>query len=119
MFMTSGGIWKAIQIATNREVVLKVADIDLHSQNKGVVNGIKYKVGENILMEKAILKYITTDSSCPDSIVKYIDSFRRYIQCLLYDMVVFLTTMSLFNFSVHFCCDGQREALLFSDGVWR
>lgn len=41
-----------------------------------MINNKKYFVHENILKERAILKYLTTSKDTPESIVKYIGWFN-------------------------------------------
>ena len=40
------------------------------------MNGLEYKVSENIIKEMTIQKYLTDSKHCPHSIVKYISSFE-------------------------------------------
>lgn len=52
-----------------------------------MMKGNQCKVHENILKEKEILKYLTVKTKpkiCPDSIVKYIGYFNRFVMCQFY-----------------------------------
>lgn len=73
-----GSIYRAIKQSTKQSVVIKKTSLELHSKSIVIVDGIKYRVNENILKETAILKYFHDDKNCPKSIVQYIDSFKRY-----------------------------------------
>eukprot|EP01084_Bolivina_argentea_P140236 246604_1 len=74
-----GSIWSATHQISNNKVVIKVTEKYLHSKSMVMMklNGVqrKCKVNENILIEKDILKHLTTDKHCPNSIVKYIGFF--------------------------------------------
>ena len=78
-----GSIWRAQQVETGtnngifHNVVAKATNIYLHSQSMMVINGKEYKINENILNEMAILEYLSKTKRCPNSIIKYIDSFQR------------------------------------------
>ena len=74
-----GSIWRAQQLqnATNDNIVAKITNIYLHSQSVMIINDKQYKVDENILSEIAILKYLTKDKKCPNSIIKYVNAFQR------------------------------------------
>ena len=74
-----GRMWRALNKRTNENVVIKVTSIELHSKSIGIVNGKEYKVNENIMNETSILKYLTKDKKSIKSIVKYMDSFKRYV----------------------------------------
>eukprot|EP01083_Nonionella_stella_P204641 745848_1 len=76
-----GSVWKASNTNTtsNNDVVIKVTNRSLHSKSAAVVKGHTYNVHENILSETEIQQYLTntTDATkCPNSIVKYVDSFQ-------------------------------------------
>lgn len=78
----AGSIWRSLKESSLEKVVVKVTNSDLHSKSIVIVNGIQHKVNENILMEKAILKYLTYDPKkqhppCPKSIIKYVAAFKR------------------------------------------
>lgn len=75
--LQKGTIWRSLKHSTNKNVVIKITNIKLHSKSSIIIDGVQYKVNENILMEKAILKYLSKDKQCPKSMVKYIDSFKR------------------------------------------
>ena len=79
-----GSIWRSIHLSTNKKVVIKMADIKLHSQSIVLVNNIKIKVDENILSEAMILKSLSSHSKCPQSIIKYIGSCKRYFGFLFF-----------------------------------
>eukprot|EP01084_Bolivina_argentea_P080926 146556_1 len=102
-----GEIWQCIQQNTNKKVVIKKTDLNLHQNGIIYLNGQEIKVQENILTEKSILKYLSDDIKCPKSIVKYIDSFKsnRY-----YYMVEEYGGTRLFDFIVnvhHFISMGR------------
>ena len=59
--------------------MVKVTDKELHSKSKVIINGVEYRVSENIILEMNIQKYLTDNEQCPDSIVKYLGSFATYV----------------------------------------
>ena len=66
-----------------KHVVIKVTNKALHFNKIVIKNGVKIGVEENILLEKSILKYLTKDKKCPNSIVKYHSSFQSNINFYL------------------------------------
>jgi len=71
-----GSIWRSFQLSTNKNVVIKVTNRQLHNNHSIIVNGQSYAVQEDILKEKSILKQLSKGSKCPKSIVKYIDCLK-------------------------------------------
>eukprot|EP01083_Nonionella_stella_P140023 428504_1 len=75
-----GTVWRAVQRSTNKLVVIKATDRYLHQNHicTRVVNGrrVEVQVHENCKKELRILKYLSRDTRCPASIVKYIHSFQ-------------------------------------------
>eukprot|EP01084_Bolivina_argentea_P096508 173493_1 len=72
-----GSVWRANgNNETNESFVIKVTNQLLHSQRVSIVNGKKYPVQEDILLEQAILKYLTDFTECPKSIVKHKRFFK-------------------------------------------
>ena len=87
-----GSIWRATNKSMNNTVVIKATNKNLHQNAIVIVNGIPVEVEEDIIKETAILKYLTefqdesehndhkqTKKTCPNSFVKYIDSFQTYV----------------------------------------
>lgn len=71
-----GSIWRATD-ASKRSVVIKMTDRLLHSQGAALVNGQMHAVCEDILMERQMLKHVTSKrKDCPPSVVRYIDFFK-------------------------------------------
>eukprot|EP01083_Nonionella_stella_P070758 189465_1 len=76
-----GSIWRA---KTNpnpnkpslSSSVVKVTDRSMHKQKIAVYHGNVHQVDEDIVLEQAILRYLTQSETCPPSIVK----FKRFIQ---------------------------------------
>ena len=58
-------------------MVIKATNKGLHRKNLVVLNGVEYRVQENILRETSILKYLSNDKRCPQSLTKYLDCFQR------------------------------------------
>ena len=81
-FMYKGSIWRTVQAKTGKSVVAKVTKFELHSRGAAavVVDGkeCEIKSDENILKEREILMDLCAHSNCPDSMIKYVDSFRWY-----------------------------------------
>ena len=73
-----GSIWRAFQNSTKGNVVIKITNRKLSNANTMVLNGLEYRVEENIKQEQAILKYLTSNEKCVDSIVKFNDFVKRY-----------------------------------------
>jgi len=70
-----GSIWKSQEPQTRQPVVIKVTNKKLHSNHVVMIDGKQYYVHENIMKERAILKYLTTAKDSPKEIVKYINWF--------------------------------------------
>eukprot|EP01083_Nonionella_stella_P190814 706596_1 len=72
-----GSIYKAIQVATNQEVVIKVTDKHLHRNSISTLDphcdNTHHAVQENIISEGNILKKLTYNNTAPKSIVKFVD----------------------------------------------
>ena len=73
-----GSIWRAVHKSSNKPMVIKVSNKTLTNKQMIIVNNTKYNVHENIINEKNILKYLTKDKQCPQSIIKYVAYFKRY-----------------------------------------
>eukprot|EP01084_Bolivina_argentea_P073937 134133_1 len=73
-----GSMWKAHHSYFNRDecVAIKVTNRRLQDDQMIVYKGVKCRAFENILTECSILKYISGDEACPNSIVKYVDVFE-------------------------------------------
>ena len=72
-----GSIWRAFQNSTKKNVVIKITNRKLSNNNKMILNGLEYRVEENIKQEQAILKYLTANKKCVESIVKFNDFVKR------------------------------------------
>ena len=75
-----GTVWRAVHKSSNKQIVIKVSNKNLTDKQMIIINNTKYNVHENIIKEKKILQYLTKDKECPQSIIKYVDYFKRYIQ---------------------------------------
>lgn len=73
-----GNIWRATQRISKKHVAIKSSNISLHEKSIVIDNNNTYKVEEDILKETAILNYLCQQNKCPDSIIKYIATFKRY-----------------------------------------
>eukprot|EP01084_Bolivina_argentea_P043738 80550_1 len=71
-----GTLWHALQRSTNKRVVIKATQRYLHRNNITMVNGRMVQVQENCKQEMRILQYLSQDTRCHGSVVKYIDSFQ-------------------------------------------
>eukprot|EP01084_Bolivina_argentea_P098629 177240_1 len=87
-----GSIWrvsnkKSSLLNTPETAILKITSQHLHQQSTATVCGKKYKVDENIITEQNILKYLTQQIDCPDTIVKYQWFFqnKRHLFLLMTD----------------------------------
>ena len=80
---TTGSVWRATYkdpaSMDSKRVVIKMTNRRLHSQSVSFVNGSEYRVQENIKTERNILKQLSADKRCPESIVKCIDFFKTYV----------------------------------------
>ena len=74
-----GSVWKAKQQSTNQNIVIKITQKDLHKKSASMQQGTAYMTPENIKSETVILRYLTSKTNCPKSIVRYIDFFRTYV----------------------------------------
>jgi len=104
-----GSIWRAFQNSTKGNVVIKITNRKLSNANTMVLNGLEYRVEENIKQEQAILKYLTSNEKCVDSIVKFNDFVKSNVN---YYLVMEDGGTSLFDFvsQVHnYVDDGQIE----------
>eukprot|EP01084_Bolivina_argentea_P311806 539781_1 len=79
-----GSIWSSIKKrntnSDNQSVVIKVTSRKLHKQSMIIHDGKKYRVDENVIKEKEILKYLTNSTNENENVmhncVKYIDFFK-------------------------------------------
>ena len=92
-----GTIWRATQQSTNTPVVIKITSKKLTSESIVIVNGQKYEISENILTERKILKHLSNDKNCPQSITKYIDFMKSNVN---YYLIMQDGGHSLFEFNV-------------------
>jgi len=93
-----GTIWRGISAKTGKRVVIKITSKDLASKSIMVdVDGTKRPVHENILREKAVLKYLTNGKNCVNSIVKYTDFMKSNVN---YYLVMEDGGRSLFDFNL-------------------
>eukprot|EP01084_Bolivina_argentea_P238144 400091_1 len=74
-----GMIWRAEKINANGEIetaVIKITNQYLHAHSAAFVKNKLYKVKENVLTEQSILKYLTHDDNCPESIIQFYNFFK-------------------------------------------
>eukprot|EP01083_Nonionella_stella_P078091 213506_1 len=95
MTTLQGSVWRASQKRTNKRVVIKVTDRHLHQQGIALIDNRRHIAHENIKKEKSILKALTNDPRCPDSIIKYVAAFKTK---QYYFLVMQDGGTSLFNF---------------------
>lgn len=73
-----GSVWRAVQKSSNQQIVIKVSNKGLTDNQIVIIDNTKYNVYENIINERKILKYLTKDKECPQSIIKHVDHFKRF-----------------------------------------
>ena len=80
-----GSIWRGYY-ESHKTLVIKVSNRNLHKLGLATVNNQLVPVMENVLYEASILKYLTEDNKCPQSIVKYHNTFKTYVlfPCIIY-----------------------------------
>eukprot|EP01084_Bolivina_argentea_P220868 374234_1 len=74
-----GSVWRATQLTPDGQInrfVIKTANQFLYAHSKGLVHGKSYQIKEDIVLEQSILKYLTQDTDCPNSIVKWHHFFK-------------------------------------------
>eukprot|EP00484_Ammonia_sp_Unknown_P020477 CAMPEP_0197045560 /NCGR_PEP_ID=MMETSP1384-20130603/21393_1 /TAXON_ID=29189 /ORGANISM="Ammonia sp." /LENGTH=341 /DNA_ID=CAMNT_0042477187 /DNA_START=57 /DNA_END=1079 /DNA_ORIENTATION=- len=92
-----GSIWSAVHKSSKKAVAVKVTKRSLHEHGVVIVNNVQYRVDENILREKAILKYLSKGGQRADCIVQYVDSFKTNLH---YYLVMSHGGSSMFDFVV-------------------
>eukprot|EP01084_Bolivina_argentea_P258214 435217_1 len=90
-----GGIYRA-KSKSLQSAVIKVSNQSLCHNSSAIIGHKSYKVKENILLEKSILKFLTQQKHCPDSIVKFMSFFKTKTH---YYLVMEDGGMSLFEFT--------------------
>eukprot|EP01083_Nonionella_stella_P292010 993404_1 len=90
-----GSIWSAER--TGKKYIIKVTSKHLHHSSSMMHNGQLHTTQENIKTESKILKYISSQTDSPDTIVKYIDLFQSNSN---YYLVMENGGNSLYNFVV-------------------
>ena len=75
-----GSIWKSFDKNTNKYVAVKIINRNLHEKSLSNIriNGEKLIIQENILKERQILKYLTSENSSK-TIVKFQKFLRSYV----------------------------------------
>ena len=73
-----GSIWLAHSESTRQDVAIKIANRDLVSKSTAILKGKEIKINEDIQSEALLLKFVSSDPKCPDSITKYVNFFKRY-----------------------------------------
>eukprot|EP01083_Nonionella_stella_P083804 231771_1 len=71
-----GSIWKCLHTGTRKRVVIKMIDKYLAINKIRVEGKLEIAVLENIKKEISILKQLSEDKRCPNSIIKYKASFK-------------------------------------------
>eukprot|EP01084_Bolivina_argentea_P171647 297380_1 len=69
-----GMIWKANKTNKSGKIqssVIKITNQFLHQNSTAIIKNQLYRVSENIVQEAEILKYLSQDKKCPNSIVKF------------------------------------------------
>eukprot|EP01083_Nonionella_stella_P286986 976793_1 len=94
-----GSIWRAEKkkkTSPGETAIIKITDQHLHKHSLTVpINGNRYHVKEDILLEQSILKYLTEQENVPKSVVKF-EKFCRSNSS--YYLVMEDGGSSLFNF---------------------
>eukprot|EP00484_Ammonia_sp_Unknown_P021053 CAMPEP_0197033678 /NCGR_PEP_ID=MMETSP1384-20130603/12022_1 /TAXON_ID=29189 /ORGANISM="Ammonia sp." /LENGTH=333 /DNA_ID=CAMNT_0042463519 /DNA_START=26 /DNA_END=1027 /DNA_ORIENTATION=- len=106
-----GGIWSALHhVYSQRRVVIKVCNKQLHHKARSIVNGVEYQVYENILKEASNLKYLT-HSKTKKKCTRYITKYKGFFESSLnYYLVMQHGGKGLFEFVVkahQLICDGR------------
>eukprot|EP01083_Nonionella_stella_P170020 577762_1 len=71
-----GSIWRATT-SPSCTVVLKLTNREHHMNSTATCNNTLYhNIKENIVLEQSILKYVTQDTDCPQSIAKFVAFFQ-------------------------------------------
>eukprot|EP01084_Bolivina_argentea_P160071 278774_1 len=78
-----GCIWLSTRHENKAQVIIKSTNKALHRESAAVVGGKRVYAQENIMKERAFLKYLTNKRSPPKSIVQYIDFFEDDSWCYL------------------------------------
>jgi len=81
-----GGVWRAKQTSTNRNVVFKTSNLTLHARSQVVMNGVKYHLAEDIMAERDILRHLSSQKTVDSQmrIVRYVDFlFSAESYCLV------------------------------------
>eukprot|EP00484_Ammonia_sp_Unknown_P031143 CAMPEP_0197032140 /NCGR_PEP_ID=MMETSP1384-20130603/10886_1 /TAXON_ID=29189 /ORGANISM="Ammonia sp." /LENGTH=313 /DNA_ID=CAMNT_0042461749 /DNA_START=78 /DNA_END=1019 /DNA_ORIENTATION=+ len=71
-----GSVWRSVVHGSNQSVVVKATNKAMHANKMAIMNGTKFRVYENILNERAILKYLCDDKACPTSLTRLYGSFE-------------------------------------------
>eukprot|EP01083_Nonionella_stella_P089301 249145_1 len=72
-----GSIWRAAsKDGGDKFSVTKVTSQYLHEKSMSVVDNQAYAVNEDILLEQSILKFLTQNTNCPKSIVRFERFFK-------------------------------------------
>lgn len=73
-----GSIWLAKTQSGDKNVAIKVAHRELVDTSTARCKGQKMRISEDIKSEALVLQYLSSDSKCPNSIIQFIDIFKRY-----------------------------------------
>jgi len=78
-----GSIWRAYQIPQDLEkpttsVIIKVTQQDLYRKSMANIEGQLFEVNEDVLLEQSIVKFLSQQPSCPNSIVKFHRFFKSH-----------------------------------------
>ena len=76
-----GSVWRASQQSSDKQIIIKAVKRILSDKQIAIVDNMKCNVHEDVTKEKKIMKYLTKDKQCPQSIIKYADFFKRYLLC--------------------------------------
>ena len=93
-----GSVWSCKnQQDDDKKYVIKVTNRELHKRSSIKLGDKEFKIQENIKKEAKILKYVSLDNQCPDTIIKYVDFFKSTRN---YYLVMENGGYSLFDFVV-------------------
>eukprot|EP01084_Bolivina_argentea_P155581 271130_1 len=93
-----GSIWRALEVSSNSNIVIKITSKYLHEKSMAIVNEKMHSnIKENICLEAGILKYLCDQNNVPKSIIKY-HTFLQSDEA--YFLIIDYGGSSLFDFMV-------------------
>ena len=108
-----GSIWRASETNTHKSVCVKVTNQKLYKESKAFIDGRSFSIKEDVLMEKDILKYLTQQAKCPNSIVKYVNFFKVCVYVRVFVSRTSAPYVAACTTSI------ESQFSVFPDGRWR